>query len=270
MFRSASLGATPTMDAGSAQAMGSMIDEMLNGYDIQEELVRYRNRTRQPDDFIIDEVERILAESTLKEQDILNNLKSYNAQQALLSEEGADEERIFKEKEIKALCVNLRLKFLESHHYKSDVPYEAILRIKHLNDTQKLELREFRILAPAEGFGKGAPGCNCLLFTPTRQGNYYLVHSWGEKLKWYQKIKSFPMRSFENLLLCLVLLALTVTMSLPTFLITLDKTATYWCGYRIATFFHLLIFFSGFTAYMLVAFNKNFSGSVWKNPREYD
>ena len=102
-----------------------------------------------------------------------------------------------------------------------------------------------------------------LVFAPTVYGNYYLVHSWGQKMKWYKKILTFPLRNFENLACCLVMLALTTTLVIPTRHVTLDRDATYWCGYRFAVFFHLLIFYTGFTTYTLFGFNKPFSGSIW-------
>jgi hypothetical protein len=50
---------------------------------------------------------------------------------------------------------------------------------------------------------------------------------------------------------------------LPTEWITLDINATYWSGYRLGTFFHLLIFNTGFGVFSWMAFTKGFSKSVW-------
>lgn len=242
---------------------------MAFGFDIRQELIKERDRSRKDGDFVLDEVNRILARSAYRDQQVLDHLKHYNHAFGLLDEEGLDAEHLFSEKEIKKQCIGFRLKFLEARHYKPEVPYEAVLKVKYLNEAQQKDLQHFKILGRAEGFktGKNSP---FLLFAQTMYGRYYLVHAWGHKLRWYKKISAFPLRNFEALLLTVLLIAFATTMSLPTMLITLDREAGYWCGYRIATFFHLFIFYSGITAYLLVGFNKNFSGSVWKNEKEFD
>jgi len=242
---------------------------MFRGYDIKEELQKQKIRSSEPDDFIIEEVNKILAANIFKEKTILNNLKSYNKSFELLNEDGLDKLSIFSPEELKKVCINLRLKFLDSQNYRFDVPYEAILKIKHLNESQKKNLDGFKIMGVAESFKKSNTKSNFALFAPTIMGNYYLVHQWGTRLKWYKKLMAFPLRNFEVLMLTVISFVFLLTMCLPTFLITLDDTATYWCGYRIAVFFHLLIFFSGVTAYILVGFNKRFSGTVWEEEREF-
>jgi hypothetical protein len=89
------------------------------------------------------------------------------------------------------------------------------------------------------------------------------VHQWGEPLKWHRKYVNWPLRNIENLFITLLVFTGIVTLSLPTYLITLDRKATYWCGYRIGVFFHLLIFFMGFTVYFTFAFSRNLGTSVW-------
>lgn len=242
---------------------------MFRGYDIKEELQKHKIKTTKPDDFIIEEVQKILSTSLFKEQTILNNLKTYNKSFELLNEDELDRSLVFKPEELKAVCITLRLKFLDSQAYRFDVPYEAILKIKHLNEAHKKNLDGFKIMGVAEAFRKQIPNANFALFAPTITGNYYLVHHWGTKLKWYKKLMAFPLRNFEVLMATVITWVFIVTMCLPTCLITLDDKATYWCGYRIAVFFHLLIFFSGFTAYILVGFNKRFSGTVWDEEREF-
>ena len=243
---------------------------MLSGYDIKEELLKQKVLTAEPEDAIIDEVNKILAKSIYKEKNILKNLRSYNKTFEVLDEEDLDESLIFKPEELRALCIKFRLKFLDSQNYQFDVPYEAINKINDLNKLQGKNLEGFKIMGVADSFRNPTRSSNFALFAPTLLGNYYLIHNWGNKLKWYKKILAFPLRNFETLMVTVLTWTLLVTLSLPTFLITLDRTATYWCGYRIAVYFHLLIFFSGVTAYILVGFNKRFSGSVWQEEREFD
>lgn len=243
---------------------------MFSDFDIKEELTKRKIRSVKPEDEVIAEVNRILAQSIYKEKNILQNIKTYNKSFQLLDEEGLEDHLVFKPEELKEVCIKLRLKFLDSQNYQFDVPYSALLKIKELNRIQRKDLEGFKIMGIAEGYRKRINHANFALFAPTVLGNYYLIDHWGTKLKWYTKLLAFPLRNFETLMLTVLSWVFIVTMSLPTYLITLDRTATYWCGYRIAVFFHLLIFFSGVTAYILVGFNKRFSGSIWQEEREFE
>jgi hypothetical protein len=243
---------------------------MLKDFDIAEDLIRLKTKHGKPEDELLNEVHKILSESVFNEKNILNNLKSYHKSFEQLDEDGLNKKYIFKLEDIKMYAIKNRLKFLDSQNYRFDVPYEAILKIKHFNQTQGKNLDGFKILGNSDGFNKKLSNANFVLFAPTKYGNYYLIHSWGTKFKWYKRLSAFPLRNFETLAICLMLFVLAVTMSLPTYLITLDRTATYWCGYRVATYFHLLIFFSGVTAYILVGFNKRFNGQVWQSKSDFD
>jgi len=238
---------------------------MFASIDIKTELHKQKVKSFNNDDVIINEVNKLFSENIHNRKNVLTNLKTYNDTFTFLNEDGLDKNLLYSPKTLKKLCVKLRLKFLNSDTYKFDVPYEASLKIEHLNQLQGKDLQGFKIMGEKKSFFIKKNQSNFALFAPTVYGNYYLIHSWGTKLKWYKKLLAFPFRNFECLALSLVLWTLTVTLSLPTFLITLDKSATYFCGYRIAVFFHLLIFFSGFTAYYLVGFNKPFSDSSWKD-----
>lgn len=239
---------------------------MLKNVNITNELIKEKLRLRRAEDFIIDEVKSILNSNLLTENNILENLKFYNKTFELLDEEVLNRQLIFRPEEIKAICIKYRLRFLDSPYYKGEIPYESVLKIKDLNSHYRKDLKGFKILASSETFSLTDKHTRpAILFAKTLTGNYYPVHSWGEEYKWYRKLLVFPMRTFETLLISLAVLTLIIDLSIPTRLITLDHTATYWCGYRVASYFHLLIFLSGFTAYFTFAFNKNFSKSNWNN-----
>ncbi len=240
---------------------------MFDRINIQSELMKQKRKSFQKTDFVLDEVNKILKADLYKEHNILSNLKSYNKTFALLDEEGLNETFIFRKKDIKDISIKYRLRFVDSQAFKGDFPYEAILKIKDLNKQQGKDLEGFKLLTPPSVLKDKNNAGQLLLFAPTVYGNYYLIHVWGQELKWSHKILSFPLRNFETLGCCLILLALITDLCIPTRHITLDRDATYWCGYRIAVFFHLLIFYSGFTVYTLFGFNKPFSGSVWDSDK---
>lgn len=238
---------------------------MFNNINITRELLKTRVKKRSQEDALIDEVKQILSSDLLKENKILSHLKFYNKSFELLDDTEIDETYVFSLEEIKKICVKYRLRFLDSQSYREEIPYAAVLKIKDMNSLYRKDLKGFKILAPKEAFSGKEKDLPCLLFVPTLNGNFYLIHSWGKEFKWFKKIVLFPLRTFETLLATIAVFTLLVDLSLPVELITLDRSAPYWCGYRIATYFHLLIFFSGFTAYTTFAFHLNFSKSNWND-----
>lgn len=236
---------------------------MFTQSNIFNELVKLNQRSLREEDLIIEEVNKIYSDSLFNKRDLLNNLSNYNNSFSLLNETDIETKNIFSLKALKKICVRLRLKFLDIEDFKGAIPYEAQLKINSLNKLQGKDLKVFKILADEKSFAKENVNAGFALFARTVYGNYYLIHSWGGKLKWYKKITAFPLRNFESLVLSLICFTLIVTLSLPTYLITLDKSATYFCNYRIGVYFHLLIFFGGFSAYYIVGFKKGFSESCW-------
>jgi hypothetical protein len=242
---------------------------MFSTKNISDLLQQERNKLRTVEDELIRETRRILYNDLLTEKKILSYLTQYNQSFELIDEEEVDKQLIFTEAEIRQTAVKFRLKFLNSKKYKPEIPYEAVLKIKQLNETYRKELKEFRVLSFPETFKGKFSNESAVLFALTNHNNYYLVHKWGNDIHWFRKIRYWPLRSLENLVLTVMAFTLIVTLSLPTALITLDPKATYWCGYRLATYFHLFIFFSGFTAFYAFAFTKNFSGSIWNRTSDF-
>lgn len=243
---------------------------MFEDADIERELTRLRNKTRSSEDRLLSEANKILRQDLFADKKILDNLKQYNSSSGIVNEEDVDAALIFTLAEIKKLAILYRLKFLETKTYKPEIPYEAILKIKYIEDVFKKNLEVFKVLSvPAAFLDKGCAGSS-VLFVKTNYDNYYLVHSWGRPLNWMRRIKFWPLRNFENLFITILIITLIITLSLPTYLISLDRKAEYWSGYRAAAFFHLLIFNMGVTAYFTFAFSKNFSSSIWNSVKDFD
>ena len=242
---------------------------MFEVVDIKKELEVIRSRRRKEADAVLEETRRILNKDLFTEKKILENLGRYNRSFELVDDERADQSLIFTSAEIKRASVVWRLKFLDPKIYKAEIPYEAVLRIKDYNNIFGRELKQFRILAPADSFITRNPDKQALLFALTQNDNYYLIHRWGTPLPQWRKWFYWPIRSFETLLSTVLLFTFAVTMSLPTWMITLDRHADYWSGYRTATFLHLFIFNLGFTAFITFAFTKNFSSSIWNKEKDF-
>lgn len=236
---------------------------------IAEELNKIKQRSVKHEDLVVSEAYRILNRDLFHEKKVLDNLTLYNKSFELINEEDNHNLDIFSVDTIKEIAVNYRLRFLDSQQYKKEIPYEAILKIKHHNTVFKKDLKNFKILAPVENFRKEQDDVSLLLFAPTNHGNYCLLHKWGTELKWHRKLNSWPMRKFETLFASIAIISLILAVSLPTRLIWLPEHADYWGTYRIGAFFHILIFNMGVSAYITFAFGKNFSSSTWKNIQDF-
>jgi hypothetical protein len=226
-------------------------------------LVKIRVKQRKEEEKLLYEVNRILVNDQFSKKNVLSNLKNYQKLDELVSEDTVDAALIYKLSEIKDLALKFRLKFLESKCYKPEYPEEVIIRLDEFNSENKKNNKGYKVLGTNASFKESKNNDICMLFAPTDLGNYYLVYYWGEQFKWHRKLLSWPIKNIENLFLFLISFTLIVTLLLPTNLITLDRSATYWCGYRIGVFFHLLIFFGGFTVYFTFAFAKNLSSIYW-------
>jgi hypothetical protein len=241
---------------------------MLNPVNIKELLHKSKQQNRGQGEHLIEDAKRVLRRDLFSESKILQNLKAYNSAKDLLEEEGLDKENLFLLKDIKTTCVNYRLRFLDSEFYSAEIPFEAIAKIKALSQSQHKELKHFKVLGSQQALS-GKRDEEVLLFCKTLDENYYLIHRWGQALKWSRSLFTWPLRNFENLFVSVALITALITIVLPTGLISLDETIGYFSGFRLAAFFHLLIFNFGVTAYITFAFNKNFSSSVWNQSSEF-
>ena len=242
---------------------------MFEPVNFSTELDRLRIRIRSEEEMVVQEANRILRSDLFADRKILDHLTAYSSSFNRLDEEEVATDKVYTVDEIRRIAVKHRLKFLPSGLYKPEIPYEAILKIRELNSRYRKELSEFHVLSVSYAFREKCDSPQSALFVETNCRNFFLVHDWGNPVHWSRKLKYWPLRSFENLVVSLLVLTLIVTLCLPTALITLDAKAEYWSGYRAAAFFHLLIFFSGFTTYLAFAFSRNFSNVVWNRKKDF-
>ncbi|MBK9285628.1 MAG: hypothetical protein IPM51_15105 [Sphingobacteriaceae bacterium] len=228
-----------------------------------EELAKIRTKRRKKEEELLQEVNKILISEQFTKKNVLNNLKNYQKLDEVINEDAMDRNRIYKESEIKELAIKYRLKFLNTQCYKFEFPDFIIQECNDLNIKFKKNLKGLKMLCTNSFLKKENETDCCMLFAKTDFGNYYLIGEWGKPFSNKRKYLSWPLKSIENMFVFLMLFTLIVTLILPTNLITLDRTATYWCGYRIGIYFHLLIFFSGFAIYFTFAFSKSISSMYW-------
>lgn len=230
-------------------------------------LEKERKKFLKKDGNVINQVNQILQDSLYSEKNILRNLKSYNRTFEYLDEEGLDRNKLFSLNEIKKICIQYNLRFLDSQKFRGKFPNEAIQAIKELSVKRKTPLENFKILGPINIFRKNNSDADPMLFAETNYGNYYLVYQWGQRVPWYSKILHFPFRAIENLVGSLASVCLILSLITPQHWIMDTTKIDYWDAHRIALFFHLFIVFGSLIAFLMISFYGGFTSTKWDDDR---
>jgi hypothetical protein len=238
---------------------------MRKGLNIENELAEEKLRTTKEDQ-LLQEAKKVLIQSRLTEKNILDNLKFYKSSFEFLDEEEISAQKVFTSQQIRSIAIKLRLRFLPSQAFEGEIPYEAVLKIKDLNDTHRKDLKHFKILSTKRFFSDSTSSDQAMLFGKTLYGNYYHIHTWGNSFKQSRKTFSLPMRSFEYFAVVVLLFTLIECLLIPDRYLSTDARATYFSMYRAAAYFHLLILNLGLLIFLLFGFHANFSENNWDSP----
>ena len=175
-----------------------------------------------------------------------------------LTFDALDLDKIFHIDSIKKLCINYRLRFLDTHLFKGEYPKELYSIIPNLENDHKIQLKDFKIMAPSKLFRlktKEDP----LLFVPIGNGYYYLVHKWGDDLKSYRKILVWPFKNINTLIFTSIILSLLSTAIGSEFFNDFSDTQL------LVIFIFNIKTFVFVTFYLLFMMRKNFNESIWNS-----
>lgn len=175
-----------------------------------------------------------------------------------LTFDALDLDKIFHIDSIKKLCINYRLRFLDTHLFKGEYPKELYSIIPNLENDHKIQLKDFKIMAPSKLFrlkSKEDP----LLFAPIGNGYYYLVHKWGDDLKSYRKILVWPFKNINTLIFTSIILSLLSTAIGSAFFNDFSDTQL------LVIFIFNIKTFVFVTFYLLFMMRKNFNESIWNS-----
>ena len=81
-------------------------------------------------------------------------------------------DKIYHIDQIKQICIDYRLRFLDSKYFKGEIPAAGISKIKALEKSHKIDIEGFKIIAPSKLFrleDKDDP----LLFAPIGNNYFY-------------------------------------------------------------------------------------------------
>lgn len=221
--------------------------------------------SRNVENGLIDQITNWLNEEETQERNIWNALGSPADEAPALAPFHVDQKSCFSREAIKSVAVRYRLRFLESHLFKDDIPHEAIAKIKHLENRTHTPLKQFYILAPAERFKLSDCNQDPLLFVPLSNGKYYLIHQWGNDLKWYRQWLNFPAQNWRTLGITVLGLTALLSMILPNSFFASGEEVPYLNSGRIIFFFWINLIMAATLSYAGFAFNFTFSKYNWNS-----
>ncbi|MFT3796244.1 hypothetical protein [Flavobacterium sp.] len=229
---------------------------------LKKELLTARKQV--PQEKVLSEVAAILAEHEQRRLAILETLHGGNSDVVnALDFDLLESDRIFSLDNIKKVCIDYRLRFLESGRFKNGFPEEALAEIRKLENQHGTRLAHFKIMAPTKAF-KLDNYDDPLLFVPIGNHYFYLVHQWGNDINPWRKWKVLPFRNLGWFTVFCVLLSLALTWMIP--LNQLGKQV-----HMASVIVFLFLFKSVFAVAMYGFFmrGRSFSSSMW-NSRFYN
>lgn len=231
---------------------------LLRKTNIEEKLQRLKTKNFSSD-FILEEVKSILENDNHKDDKILKTINSGKSTTSNDFEfDLLETENIYHIDQIKSICINYRLRFLNSKYFKAKLPYEAISKIKHLEKAHNTELKGFKIIAPSKLF-KLENADDPLLFAPIGNGYYYLVHKWGNDLNPFRKLLMWPYKNFGNLIFATFIVSLIATALFPEGIFS-SKPNSSQAG---MIFFFMFKSIAAMVIYYGFAAGKNFNKAIW-------
>lgn len=226
---------------------------------IQEQL--HKAKPQFSEEQIIREVYLLLQKSAREEEKILKKISGNTSRvENSFNFDLLETDRIFHIDQIKEICINYRLRFLDSKYFKGEIPHKTISKIKLLEEKHEMEIEGFKIVAPSKLF-KLADKDDPLLFAPIGNGYFYLIDKWGNDLHPMRRILVWPFKNIVNLTLLVILISFLTTLFVPDGLFSKSNSQK---EFMIIFFFMFksvaaVVIFYGF------ALGKNFNPAIWNS-----
>lgn len=209
---------------------------------------------------ILASVAAILVENDVHREEIRKKLHNgKNIKSNALQFDLLETDRIFHINHIKKVCIDYRLRFLESEMFRHDFPEETVTKIREIEKKHHTGLGGFKLIAPTKAFhllNYNDP----MLFVPIGNGYYYLVHQWGNDLKASRKWMVWPFRNIGTFTLMCLVISVFVTMLFP-----LNKLGEH---IRMASIIVFLFAFKSVFAVLMYGFfmgGRKFNAQMWNS-----
>lgn len=226
-----------------------------------EELLRERNKQISSIE-LKSLIKDIWHKEDFKKNRIANSLnyknnKNFNK----MKFENMETKNIFHKDTIKSICVQYRLRFLDSNLFKGDYPNNITKVISDIEKKHETTLSNFMIMAPSKLFKIKSPD-DPILFVPIGNDYYYLIHKWGEEFNYLRKLLVLPFKNIDNLTVFSILVSVFFALVGKLFMPNLTSSEVFILFLFLVKGF-IFIFF-----YMFFLTRRNFSESIWNS--KYD
>jgi hypothetical protein len=233
----------------------------VNKLNLQESLLSRRKKFKSEAALLL-EVKALFTENDFDRNLITTKLSQKSSTKPnQLQFDLLETNKIFHLEQIKTICIDYRLRFLDSDIFKNDIPEEAISKIRMLEKTHNTSLDGFKIIAPSKAFhllNYDDP----LLFVPMGNDYYYLIHQWGSEMNPLRKLLVMPIKNLGNFTITTILLSVFVALLVPEN--NLSKSVP--LASVIVFLFAFKSIFAVF-AYYFFMMGKNFNEEIWQ--RQY-
>lgn len=233
---------------------------ILQNTNIEDKLLQSKNKTLSQED-ILKEVQDILNQDLKKEEAIKNKIaRPLNTLKNDFVFDLLETDKIFHISQIKEICIDYRLRFLDTKYFKGKIPAKAISKIKQLEKDHGITLDGFKIMAPSKLF-KLEDKDDPLLFAPIGNDYFYLIHKWGNDLHPLRRILVWPFKGMLNLTLTTLLISYLAMYLVPDGLFSKSGTnAQFWI-----IFFFMFKTIGAIVIYYAFAQGKNFNPAIWNS-----
>lgn len=234
---------------------------MLSRTNIEQKLQQVRSKTYKDAD-ILEQVTAILAEDDRKEDAIIARMKSPQkpTPRNPFNIDLLETDKIYHVDQIREICVDYRLRFLDTKYFKNQIPQEALNKIKQIEKEHELTLRGFKIVAPSKMF-KLENADDPLLFAPIGNGYFYLIHKWGNDLNFFRKAWAWPFKSLGNLIILTLLVSFIAAYAVPNGVFSKDTSGVQF----VLIFFFTFKSIASMVLYYSFAAGKNFNTAIWNS-----
>lgn len=228
--------------------------------DIERELGLHRNRQKKELQ-ILEEVRSILCYTIEKETNINEVLASKNTSDSNdFDFDLLETNRIYHINQIKEICIDYRLRFLDSRYFKGKIPEKTTSKIKDLENLHKIEIKGFKIMAPSKLF-KLEDKDDPLLFAPIGNDYFYLIDKWGNDLHPLRKLLVWPFKNIVNLTFFVFLISYLVALMVPNGLFSKNNST----GEFLIIFFFMFKCIASVVIFYGFALGKNFNPAIWNS-----
>lgn len=230
---------------------------LLNKKNLVNELLYNRSKFITEDQ-LLEEVKSILDENEVQRSLIKTTLKSKSSTKVNEFEfDLLQTDKIFHVSQIKNVCIDYRLRFLDSNLFINQIPEEAISKISDLEKLHGTSLEGFKIVAPSKMF-QLLQYDDPLLFAPIGNDYYYLIHKWGNDFSWHRKLMVLPIKNMMNFVIfCGIISALIIAIS------PMDNLSKDIPLAPIILFLFMFKAVIASSAYYFFLAGKNFNSEIW-------